>query len=160
MTSDKKTRLRTRAITELVKTEETYVNHLQNLIKYYVGGLENNKLVSKADYVVLFPNDLKMICNLNGQLLKDLQKRVQECSDDSKLIVSNILIDFAPFFKMYQNYMNNNHKQQAILKRLSNNRSFEKFENNLRPQLHNLGLGALLILPIQRVIETETLFFK
>ena len=99
----KQAKLRKMAVAELIKTEETYVNQLKGLIQYYVDNLQSNtKFVSKADYSVLFPPDLKMICNLNQKLLMDLSTRIRENNDDSTLIISDIFLSFAPFFKMYQ----------------------------------------------------------
>ena len=106
---------RARAIEELLTTEETYVKQLKLLLVHYVDMLNDYKIIKEKDFNKLFPNDLRTICNLNSQLLKDLQDRIaspdkqnnnndndnndNDNTDNNDVIISDILLKFAPYFR-------------------------------------------------------------
>ena len=122
---------RQKAIEELVKTEATYVTQLQLLLEHYANQLNDYKILKERDYHVLFPNDLRIICNLNSRLLNDLMDRIDANFDNNNTIISDILINFAPYFKMYQTYMQSHENAIKILTETKeNSKAFVKHIEN------------------------------
>ena len=143
---------RQRAIEELVATEATYVTQLQLLLEHYANQLNDYKILKEKEYHTLFPNDLRIICNLNSRLLNDLMDRIDENFDNDKTVISDILINFAPYFKMYQSYMNNHEAAiNCLTSAKENSKAFAKYEQAQRKYFNNLNLTSLLILPVQRI---------
>lgn len=143
---------REKAVAELISTEVTYVEQLEKLITLYMDKLEDKeKIINTKDWSHVFPSSLKTILNLNKQLLADLKKRKSENNDDDKLIISDILLGFTPYFKMYQAYMNNSTKQLAAITKCLDNAKFYNFQQETRRKCNNLTVSDMVILPVQRI---------
>merc|ERR1719356_41342 len=68
------------------------------------------------------------------------------------------MIQFIPFMKMYQNYINNHDNSSKILaERREKNSNFKEFllEQQHHEKTRGMGLASFLILPIQRVPRYE-----
>ena len=143
---------REKAVAELISTEVTYVEQLEKLINLYMDKLEDKeKIINTKDWNHVFPSSLKTIFNLNKQLLTDFKKRKSENTDDDKLIISDILLGFTPYFKMYQAYMNSSQKQLAAITKCLDNAKFYNFQQETRRKCNNLTLSDMVILPVQRI---------
>ena len=87
---DRRTQLRFQAIEEILKTERTYIQRLDILIKYFVEPLKD--LIDTQSHTTLF-GQLELIHNLNKELLSHLENDLAD--------VARGFIKLAPFFKLY-----------------------------------------------------------
>ena len=147
----KKERNRVRAIDELIATEQTYVDNLRLLNELYYKPLTNKKII-KTKYIQSIFGEIETIINLNDNLLNTLK----ENKNDDK--IGEAMLQFIPFLKMYQNYINNHEQTTKLLTDLiKNNNEFSSFLQ--KQQNHNKAKGqslhSFLILPIQRVPRYE-----
>ena len=143
-----KERKRVKAVNELVETEKTYVKRLGELIEHFMDPLAHDaKLISKDDHSKIFPSDIKVIYNFHKIFLKTLQ--------DPKTKIADLFDEFAPYFKMYQTYLNNHDAAIARLTKLQRKKEFATWCQNQRQNCDNQTLQSLLILPIQRIPRYE-----
>ena len=110
-------------------------------------------IISETEYHSLFPNTLLTITKLNHELFKELEIRYNNNFNNNTSIISDILINFAPYFKMYQLHMNNHESAFKTLSKLKEKNNFEKCIDERRIYFDNLNLGSLLILPVQRLLR-------
>ena len=97
---------RKKAVDELIQTEQTYIDRLTLCIDNFAKPLKNNnKLISFQNHETLF-KDLEVIRGLNSTFLNDLQSSVANW-DNNNTMIGDYFIKFTPYFRMYQNYMNN-----------------------------------------------------
>ena len=87
---DRRTQLRFKAIEEILKTERTYIQRLDILIKYFVEPLKD--LIDTQSHTSLF-GQVELIYNLNKELLNHLENDLAD--------VARGFIKLAPFFKLY-----------------------------------------------------------
>jgi len=110
------------------------------------------KKIIKQKYINALFGEIETIINLNDNLLTTLR----ENKKDDK--IGQAMLQFIPFLKMYQNYINNHENSTKILSDLKDkNNSFSSFlsEQRRNEKTGGLGLGSFLILPIQRVPRYE-----
>ena len=142
---------------ELVTTERTYVNLLDGLIINYVNKLKDSSIITRNQYAALFPSDIITIHNCNKTFLQDLEK-LHKTWNNSTSKLSPLIQSFVPYFRMYQNYVNNHEKSTTILTQLNQtNAKFLEHEQSVQSSCGNLRLSGLLILPIQRIPRYEIL---
>lgn len=149
-------RNRVRAVSELISTEKTYVENLQMLHILYCGPLRNNNMIKDKHYQTLFP-DLETIIQLNSNLLDTLQQRFCDWNEDSSTI-GDVILQFTPYFKMYQNYVNNHENATKLITELmTKNTDFAQFIEHQQSDVRCKGqtLQSYLILPIQRMPRYE-----
>ncbi|ETO08194.1 hypothetical protein RFI_29198 [Reticulomyxa filosa] len=91
---------RERAIVELIETETTYCRLLDKLVKHYVIPLRDYKLLNEEQHKALFPQ-LEVIKQLSDTFLQDLTER-RKSWDPNKSILSDLIEQFVPYFRMYQ----------------------------------------------------------
>mmetsp|Transcript_7041 Transcript_7041/g.11631 ORF Transcript_7041/g.11631 Transcript_7041/m.11631 type:complete len:468 (+) Transcript_7041:94-1497(+) len=138
------------AVKELIETEKTYVNGLEQCIKAYYDNLSQDpKIISAEDLRGIF-NDIKTIHQLNFTFLNDLQAVYKNFNND-KTQIGDQFVKFCPYFKMYQNYCNNYDNAMVLLNRYNEKKAFADFCVEIRSQCQNKTLQSLLILPIQRL---------
>lgn len=157
---------RTKISEELIKTESTYLKHLNLILKvcicrfvvfvefflwkfvnlvfqFFIDPLLCSGLLSQKDITTLF-GDIRSI-RLVNQVLYDQLNNFGICFAFSQLV---------HFLKLYSGYARNFSSSQMLLTRLIRiNKEFRKFverQENL-PDLNGLKLPALLITPIQRI---------
>ena len=159
--SSKLQRKRKLALNELVMTEEKYVNHLKDLIDYFMHPLEADVRrkrrgkqrghILKEVYIVTMFSVIKQILALNMQLLYDLQKIDP---DDPDFRVGKVMRPVVPYMKLYKVYCSNHNKAMALVERCtSTKRKFVIFVREILndPKKTNQQLQSLLIMPIQRI---------
>ncbi|ETO34609.1 rhoGEF domain-containing protein, partial [Reticulomyxa filosa] len=117
-----------KGVKELIETEERYVTLLEKTIIHYMRPMDElrtekwkGQVISENEHRQLF-SDLQIIFSLNEQLLKDMKQRFENWDND-KSKIGDLLLDFIPYFKMYQNYFNNYDNVNTLLLKLNNKRS-------------------------------------
>lgn len=133
---------------ELVTTERTYVNMMENLHKFYFEPLCLSGLVSLDQIKTIF-GSFQVILGYNRVLLTDFEKWSNGSSKMDE-IFSGFTIK-AHFLKCYIDYTNNfDHSTNTIIKFRAENAKFVDF---LAKQHQECGqpLESLLIMPIQRI---------
>ena len=137
-------------------TEKSYVNSLEQLEKNYIKPLKvlastpNNAILSQDQLGGIFSN-LQQIIVLNNKFLVDLEERLGKWSENPCL--GDVVLQFAPFFKMYTQYVNNHETATSVLgkARTDDKKGFGDFERACMQQGGGISLDSYLILPIQRV---------
>ena len=130
MATDEAVKYRNKVIEELLMTEKTYIDGINNLICHFIDPLESNtSIISNADYHIIFPKDIKIIYNLHSTLLSQFKKEFVEVTNNNNNSsnIGKIFIDHAQMFKMYQGYINNHHKAIQKLSELQNKRKVFHF---------------------------------
>eukprot|EP01084_Bolivina_argentea_P204713 349634_1 len=144
--------LRMKVVNELLQTEKTYVQCLDNLIRHCMLPLQskNDKLfLSPTEHQTIFPSDIRTIYMFHSKLLVEFAKVHSNWDNDTSKI-GNIFVKYGQLFKMYQNYMNNYEKAVSCLSTLKNKNKnkFSEWCEKTRDKCNNYGLDSLLILPI------------
>ncbi|GAB5358943.1 hypothetical protein AAMO2058_000502300 [Amorphochlora amoebiformis] len=150
-------RNRKRVAEEILSTERSYVKSLDILVSVFYEPIckaaESGKaILSKEDINVLFSN-ITTIRDLNKKFLADLEDKIANYTTNTT--ISETLLDFVPYFKMYRLYVENseNPRALAIKHQLEKKTSstFKKFCANACKESRCLTLPALLITPVQRI---------
>jgi hypothetical protein len=141
-----------RVVAEMLSTEESYVESLRILLKYYLEPLQ--KLLDREDHSRLFSNILT-IYGFNCEFVDQLKKKAQSwTSETSTQTMGKLYITYGHFFKMYTVYVNNFDSASTLFASLiQDNRRFREYcEKQLKdPATKNLSLTSYLIMPIQRI---------
>lgn len=137
-------RHRALSINEIISSEKTYIQQLENIKVYFMKPIKERSLLNDSDFEILF-GSIPTIYNISCELLKDLIKN-REC-------VGKAFEKMAPYFKMYSVYAYNYKNALELLSKIQiKNSEFAKFleSQETRPEVQS-KLSALLIAPIQRV---------
>jgi hypothetical protein len=103
-------RLRFKAASELLSSEENYVRSLNRLKEEYLNPLrlraqQGKPIISLARIALIFSN-IEFILSLNTELLMKLRARIQAWSPTQ--VVGDIMIEAAPSLRhTYTQYVNN-----------------------------------------------------
>ena len=154
---------RARVAQEILSTEMVYVQSLKMLKRVFLDPLmasatSNTKPLLTLDEVKAIFSSLEVICAYNDNLLEQLQPRVQDWSPQQRL--GDIFLQICGFLKVYTNYVANYNISIYTLNRCRTKK--EKFaqwlsEREALSDLQGLKLGALLILPVQRIPRYQLL---
>ncbi len=87
--------LRERALEELLRSERSYLRHLQIVEEFFMRPLQERSWLPRHDFVSIF-GDLPSIIQVNRELLSCL-----EASEDK---VGKVFLDLAPYLKFYSTY--------------------------------------------------------
>lgn len=140
---DKKEKRRRKVTEELFETEKTYIQHLELAHKFFEFPLRFNCLISEQDHSMLFSN-LEQILEVNTKLLEYMEQTT----------VGTAFKFLGPFLKLYSMYAKSHQEATKILQEnIAKNEKFADFirEQEERPELTGLKVGALLITPVQRI---------
>eukprot|EP01083_Nonionella_stella_P160513 524873_1 len=146
----KRQRNRQRAVNELITTERTYIRKLKELNETYINRMKDNERVLKHKFhSILFPQILQTILSLNEKLLSSMEV--------SKGQIGSAMIDFIPYLKMYQQFINNHESATRLIKQLrkDKNSDFCKYLAAKEKEQNGFTLESYLILPIQRMPRYE-----
>ncbi|GAB5353264.1 hypothetical protein AAMO2058_000022500 [Amorphochlora amoebiformis] len=160
---EKQARIAKKVREEILSTEETYVSQLNQLIEIYISPLRkmfsdarNTKKTPPLDtkeMSTMFGN-IETIFQVNTHFLQEL-RRNQECETNNKpgKGIGAIFLEFAPYFKMYTDYVGNHDRATDLLSKIQSTggRKYNSFKSFLSQSQKKAPLTALLILPIQRV---------
>ncbi|ETO04030.1 hypothetical protein RFI_33372, partial [Reticulomyxa filosa] len=131
---------RVHSIEELIKTEQTYVDSLTLCIDLFVTPLEHMpKALSRNDHRVLF-SDIKTIRGINQAFLQELLHQWKSFQNHNTKIGEHF-IKFTPYFRQYQNYLNNYGNAMDLL--------FQILHHNYHPSPpHNDGIIMAIASPL------------
>lgn len=138
-------------IDELITTEREYNKGLNALQNNFLTPLSKIKKLKKNAPVQailkLMSMHISAIKNLSDSVLADLAKK------NTSTGVANILIKFAPYFKMYGPYLSDYPEMNEKKNRneFKNNKEVTKMEGKLSDQYKNLQSDDILITPMQRI---------
>lgn len=146
-------RMRNRLIAELLKTEQTYVSSLEELVKGYLEPFRSGsvKIPKEVDIKAIFSN-VEQILNLNSELLKELVKANKDAWPRTR--IGEAFMQMAPYLKIYTTYVNNFDAATETL--LSCEKKYPKFANALAKiaqtgNMSQYSLPSYLIMPVQRI---------
>ena len=132
---------RERAIAELIEIESQYNHLLALLIKHYVAPLTDSKLLTSEQHNILFPQ-ISSIKELSDNFLNDLTaRRVNWKPNESKL--SDLFNTFTPWFRLYQDLVNNHEKAIHLIKELNQNKKWLAHCQRAQLQTQRLHLQTL-----------------
>jgi len=155
---EKHLRIRQKVAEEMLATEKSYIKHLDAVCDKYLSPLrqaieDGRPIISAHDVQMVF-SVISVLRDLNRKFLADLEPLIQNYTLETEL--GKTLLDFAPYFKMYTQYVNahENDKVQAYLRKLDTtapNSAFKTFCYDTAKAEMTLPLPALLITPVQRI---------
>jgi len=148
---EKMRRMRRHVATEIMMTEKSYVESLQVIVSIWIPAFEatyKDELLKDA----IFTNFIAMILQLNSRFLGEVSAAVENW-DDEKTRLGKPFIDFAPYFRMYTNYVSKHGLATSELEKLEKTSTFQKMQTKAmkNPAVKQLGLSSYLIMPIQRI---------
>ena len=92
------------AMKEIVSTEKSYVNDLNQLVATFVQPLRDAamgpKPVLSSDKILIIFGNIDILLCLNTKLLDDLSKELQ-----GEGRIGKVILEFAPFLKIYSTYV-------------------------------------------------------
>eukprot|EP01084_Bolivina_argentea_P223780 378566_1 len=159
----KRANKRKNAMKELLSTEQTYVNLLNKCIDTFVDPLLLKPELLKPEQNRILFSDIKVIHGINKAFLDDLNSKFSAYDNNNNdmdimdMTIGEEIKKFTPYFRCYQNYLNNYESASVLLQKLT------KFEKNKWTQFNewynsqrttycnNKTLDFYLILPIQRL---------
>ena len=158
----KKMKYRIHIITELVKSEETYISHLNLLLQNCYHPLKqqmklasegNPSIITQSQLESLFSN-ITSIYEFNSLFYAAMLEEFSALTHTSKF--SQVMIKFADRFEVYYPYTANCEEANKTLEQLrKNNKKFNDFleEIEFTEKLKNMELWSFLIKPVQRITK-------
>jgi len=155
------------AIKELLETERSYVQGLQTLSAVFSDPIKltpkalllrrairnenekTQKLLTNDEISRIFSN-VDTLLTLHVELLRAFEERQNE----GNYIVGDLMLERAPFLKMYSLYLNNYQVAMSTLKMCQEtNADFSSFLEiaHRDSRLSGLNIVAFLLLPVQRI---------
>ncbi|XP_053211612.1 protein still life, isoform SIF type 1-like isoform X2 [Panonychus citri] len=155
-----------KVIKELVDTEKTYVEHLNNLLDTYLEPMKRQNLVSNGDISLLFGN-IQEIVNFQRAFLDSLEEAIKlDYSFDSYnqppqfrnilFSIGNSFLLYADKFKLYSSFCASHSKASKILhpsSEAAQNPALIEFLHTTSRGQHANSLESYLIKPIQRILK-------
>ncbi|KAI7897997.1 Dbl homology domain-containing protein [Cokeromyces recurvatus] len=151
-------------MTELLTTEETYLNHLLTIKNFYMDPLmhaakrsqKKSSLVNLKDVEIIFAFIPQLIA-LSTILVEGLHETVtQYLEDDSKkhaLCIGKIFCSLEPYFEIYIAYSVNFSKSRKYLSKASSNIVYRQLVQDTirKKETNKMLLSDYMIAPIQRI---------
>jgi len=143
------------AAQELVKTEQSYVNHLNLLITHFevplIKGEAKHFHIEESDLRLLFSN-IDVIYQFNLTLLQELEVRLKSWeTPNSEQLLGDIFKKMGPFLAMYNDYVSNFGGAVNLLTKLKQqDPEFHKWLKDTALKI-NFDFLDLLITPVQRI---------
>eukprot|EP01124_Arcella_intermedia_P017267 TRINITY_DN24046_c0_g1_i1.p1 TRINITY_DN24046_c0_g1~~TRINITY_DN24046_c0_g1_i1.p1 ORF type:complete len:1044 (-),score=206.88 TRINITY_DN24046_c0_g1_i1:52-3183(-) len=135
---------------EIYTTEQSYVNSLNYVIRFFMEPLIKNAESygeSQATIAQIFGN-IKTLYNYNSQLLEEIQKIISTWEGS----FGEMFIKMIPFLKIYTAYSNNYAFASEIQERMMNNEKWKREIFGIAEASESkLKLSDYLIMPVQRI---------
>ncbi|EEB20227.1 still life, sif, putative [Pediculus humanus corporis] len=153
-----------KVILELVDTERTYVEHLNNLLENYLKPLKKETFLSNAEINALFGN-IQEIVTFQRLFLQNLEESLKLEPDFHKfdhpsqfknvlLSIGSAFLYYVNYFKLYSSFCASHSKAQKVLHPNEGNQALQEFLAARNPrQQHSFTLESYLIKPIQRILK-------
>jgi len=154
----KRQRLRAHSIKELVVTEGQYVADLETLTEVYITPLATNAIINAEQHRLLF-NNIPALIKLNKQFKEGLDAIYKEW-DPLRSQIAPEFLQFAPYFHMYQGYLNSHEQAAGLVSKLYVRSSkFKKFCDAAQshPKCKGLDIKSFLVKPLQRITKYSLL---
>jgi hypothetical protein len=152
---------REHAAKELLSTERTYADGLRIMVECYIQPFmiltdTVKEIISANDIKILFSN-CRQLSMFHAQMLEKLSNRLGNYNGTTTRL-GDVFVELAPFFKVYQEYVNNYDTAQKHLVELKkNNARFAETLADIEKSPASAGKDLLsyLITPVQRVPRYE-----
>jgi hypothetical protein len=152
---------REHAAKELLSTERTYADGLRIMVECYIQPFAMltdtaKQIISTNDIKILFSN-CRQLSFFHTQMLAKLTDRLSEYNATTTRL-GDVFVELAPFFKVYQEYVNNyDSAQKHLLELKKNNARFAETLADIEKSPASAGKDLLsyLITPVQRVPRYE-----
>ena len=138
------TKLRKRAIEEIINSEKAYLGQLETIEEYFMKPIQESGLLPQNVFANIF-GDLLGIRQVNKELLAAM-----EVSTDQ---IGKVFLDLAPYLKFYSTYANDfRDASKLVEEHTEKNKAFRQLLANQesRPEVQK-KLNSLLITPVQRI---------
>lgn len=160
---------RERIVLELLSTERSYVTSLETLVECFAKPLTLGTGSNSGAASLLTPSESRSVfanadhlLHLNSSLLQSLERELAQ-SGPSQARVGKILFEFAPFFRVYMNYIDRYEDQmRAFTELCQTKQGLEDLVEQLaqNPKCRGLALKSHLIMPIQRIPRYKMLLHE
>jgi len=151
-------KLRQSAVTELLRTESSYFQSLQELKTLFLDPMsERSDLFPEQVLTRIFCN-LTVLLKITEDTLESFKATQSDLPAGANSTVGEVFLKMAPWLKHYALYVNNfDSSLQALqqIKSVSAASAFLKKQSRQSPQ--KLDLGSYLIMPVQRMPRYEML---
>ena len=138
------TRLRKRAIDEIINSEKSYLGQLEVIEEYFMKPIQESDLLPQNVFANIF-GDILGIRQINKELLAAM-----EVSTDH---IGKVFLDLAPYLKFYSTYANDFRDASKLVDEFTEkSKAFRQLLANQesRPEVQK-KLNSLLITPVQRI---------
>eukprot|EP01084_Bolivina_argentea_P036914 68241_1 len=145
------------ATQELINSETQYNILLALLIKHYVEPLKDYKtmgILTNDQHTKLFPQ-LQSIKELSDNFLAALQQRRRNW-DSNTTKLSDLFDTFNPYFRMYQDHVNNRADTVELLKELNQKTKWVIHCQKVEQYCQRIPLSDLLKLPTEQLVKYDT----
>jgi len=156
--AEKVLRIRKKVAQEILSTEKTYIKALDTICDKFLNPLrkavaEDKPIISNQDIQMVF-SVISVIRDLNKKFYADLEPLINNYTLGTQ--IGKVILDFAPYFKMYTQYVNahENDQVQEYMRKLDSKAGTTPFKTFCYDVAKNemcLPLPALLITPVQRI---------
>lgn len=158
---------RARAVIEILESERKYNKYMGYLFENFYLSARSGKLteecsIPKEELMTILPSVFDPILNLSNQILKSLELAIDQSTNSSinESKIGALFCTYAPFFKMYADYVSEYHKSnENIYLMMKKYPAFEEFllEKSSHPDADRLVLTSLLVMPVQRIMRYNML---
>ncbi|XP_060867476.1 pleckstrin homology domain-containing family G member 1-like [Metopolophium dirhodum] len=142
-------------ITEILESEESYVNHLKEIVVEYLEYWKHKQILSKEHCNQLFGN-ITEIYEFSRIFLNELG-----LANNNVPQIAHCFLDNHLRFIIYSTYCINFQKADAIISEITQSRLSTNIIHQRQNELgHRLPLGSYLVLPVQRILRYHLLLKK
>ncbi|XP_060851678.1 pleckstrin homology domain-containing family G member 1-like [Rhopalosiphum padi] len=142
-------------ITEILETEESYVNHLKEIVEEYLEYWKHKEILSKEHCNQLFGN-ITEIYEFSRIFLNEL-----ELANNSVPKIAHCFLNNHLKFIIYSTYCINFQNSDAMISKMMQSRLSTNIIYQRQKELgHRLPLGSYLVLPVQRILRYHLLLKK
>ncbi|KAH0793732.1 Kelch motif family protein [Histomonas meleagridis] len=145
----KKMNLRSQIVQEVISTEKTYLDGLNELITFWKPNLISEKILNEEEAIFVF-RDFSNIVPCHTNFLTEIEKR----GDSITATLSDVFLDFSAFFKVSNLYISNYANIIQIIQQKSKDASVSEKLKKLQfstPSNSNRDIFSYLITPVQRM---------
>lgn len=165
----KMSEMRELAVMEITETENSYVDSLNTLVEKFLSPLEAKvDEILTAKHVRQIFSNIRAILDVNTRFANAINERTKEWNDSKS--IGDIFIEYALFFKLYKEYINNHEEACDLVRSLlganpesktflgklkgagkvAKNKKFIQFLREVSREV-DMPLASYLIMPIQRI---------
>ncbi|KAL6072247.1 guanine nucleotide exchange factor 9 [Balamuthia mandrillaris] len=155
MSPERLNEMRAKVLSELLATEESYIEDLEVVTKYYLPPLK--VILTDKEVGMVFSNIVQILA-VNQTIHSALKLRIKECKPEllHQCLVADIFLDNADYLKLYSSYTINQPEAFAMItEKKKSHPTFATFVEEMQkhPVSHNLDFKSFLIKPVQRICK-------